>query len=86
VFPVYSNVEAAPAVDIASSLGAQLTHPVRFAESIEAMLAAGVDTFVHVGPGDVTVGLVKRTSRDAATHVVATLEQASLVASELSVQ
>lgn len=86
VFPVYSNVEAAPAADIASSLAAQLTQPVRFAESLEAMLADGIDTFVHVGPGDVTAGLVKRTSRTAVTHVVATLAQASLVASELSVQ
>ncbi len=85
-FPVYSNVEAAPARDVAVSLATQLTHPVRFSESIEAMLTAGIDTFVHIGVGDVTAGLVKRTSRDAATHVVATLEQASMVAAELSVQ
>ncbi len=85
-FPVFSNVAAAPVEDVASSLAAQLTHPVRFAESIEAMVAAGIDTFIHVGPGDVTAGLVRRTARDATTHVVSTIEQASLVASELSVQ
>lgn len=85
-FPVYSNVEAAPADDIAASLAAQLTHPVRFAGSLEAMLASGIDTFVHIGPGDVTAGLAKRTAREATTHVISSLEQASLVASELSVQ
>lgn len=85
-FPVYSNVAAAPVEDIASSLAAQLTNPVRFAESIEAMVAAGIDTFIHVGPGDVTAGLIRRIARDATTHVVSTIEQASLVASELSVQ
>jgi [acyl-carrier-protein] S-malonyltransferase len=85
-FPVYSNVAAAPAADVAGSLGDQLTHPVRFEESIQAMSAAGVDTFIHIGPGDVTAGLVRRIARDATTHVVSTLEEASAVAAELSVQ
>jgi [acyl-carrier-protein] S-malonyltransferase len=85
-FPVYSNVAAAPAADVAVSLADQLTHPVRFEESIEAMCAAGIDIFVHVGPGDVTAGLVKRISREVTTHVVSTLEEASSVAGELSVQ
>lgn len=85
-FDVYSNVAAAPAVDVAGSLVDQLTHPVRFEESIQAMAAAGIDTFVHVGPGDVTAGLVKRIARDATTHVVSTLDEAATVAGELSVQ
>lgn len=85
-FAVYSNVVAAPATDVAASLSDQLTHPVRFEESIQAMRATGIDTFVHIGPGDVTAGLVKRIARDVATHVVSTLEEASAVAGELSVQ
>jgi [acyl-carrier-protein] S-malonyltransferase len=85
-FAVYSNVAAAPAFDVAASLADQLTHPVRFEESIQAMLDIGIDTFVHIGPGDVTAGLVKRISRDATTHVVSTLDEASSVAAGLSVQ
>jgi [acyl-carrier-protein] S-malonyltransferase len=85
-FDVYSNVAAAPVADVAGSLSDQLTHPVRFEESVQAMGAAGIDTFVHIGPGDVTAGLVKRIARNAVIHVVSTLEQASSVAAELSVQ
>lgn len=86
VFPVYANAIAAPADDVAASLAQQLTSPVRFQETIENMLAAGIDTFVHVGPGDVTAGLAKRTAKEAPTHVVSSLEEASLVAGELSVE
>ena len=85
-FAVYSNVAAAPASDVAASLADQLTHPVRFEESILAMRAAGIETFVHVGPGDVTAGLVKRIAKDVTTHVVSTLDEVLSVAGELSVQ
>lgn len=64
-FPVYANVSAKPVTDIAQSLVEQLTAPVRFAETLQAMAAAGINTFVHVGPGDVTAGLVKKTLKEA---------------------
>lgn len=85
-FDVYANATAAPATDVPASLASQLTSPVRFQESIENMSAAGVEAFVHVGPGDVTAGLAKRTAGDAATYVVSSIEEASLVAAELAVQ
>lgn len=85
-FPVFSNVSAAPADDVAASLADQLTHPVRFEEAVQAMHAGGVDAFVHVGPGEVTAGMAKRTASGATTHVVSTLEQASFVAAALAVQ
>ncbi|NND02267.1 MAG: ACP S-malonyltransferase [Acidimicrobiia bacterium] len=85
-FPVYTNVAAAPADNVADSLAAQLTSPVRFEETVNNMVESGVDTFVHIGPGDVTAGLVKRTAKSATTHVVSSLGEASLVAHELSVQ
>lgn len=85
-FDVYSNVSAAPAANVSESLALQLTNPVRFEESIAAMAVSGINTFVHVGPGDVTAGFVKRTAKEATTHVVSNLEQASLVAAELAVQ
>ncbi len=43
----------------------QLTSPVRFAQAVDAAIAAGADTFVEMGPGRVLSGLVKRIKRDA---------------------
>ncbi len=85
-FPVYANATAVPTPDPASTLVTQLTAPVRFAESLESIAADGVDTFVHIGPGDVTAGLVKRTVKGVDVKVVSSIEQARTVAGELSVQ
>jgi [acyl-carrier-protein] S-malonyltransferase len=41
-------------------MGAQLTSPVRWAELILNVKAAGVDTWVEVGPKNVLTGLVKK--------------------------
>ncbi len=79
-FPVWSNVDAAPATDAADALRRQLTGAVRFEETLHSMAAAGIDTFVHVGPGDVTAGLVRRTLPEATVHVVSTLESVPAVA------
>ncbi|MBT8200781.1 MAG: hypothetical protein KJO36_09705, partial [Acidimicrobiia bacterium] len=51
-----------------------LTAPVRFVETLSAMSASGIDTFVHVGPGDVTAGLVRKTVPGATVAVVDSLE------------
>ena len=62
--PVYGNTEAAPYPSDPAAMRAllanQLANPVRFVESIEAMYAAGVRTFVEVGAGSVLTGLVGR--------------------------
>jgi [acyl-carrier-protein] S-malonyltransferase len=82
---VYANATAAVVTDPVADLAEQLTSPVRFAETLEAMAAAGVDTFVHVGPGDVTAGLARRTVPDARVEVVSSIAEARAVAEELSV-
>ncbi|QLE76481.1 SDR family oxidoreductase [Streptomyces rectiverticillatus] len=60
-FPVWSNRTAAehggPA-DVRAELARQIGAPVRFAEQIEAMYAAGARIFVEAGPGTVLTGLV----------------------------
>jgi [acyl-carrier-protein] S-malonyltransferase len=85
-FPVYANTTGMPVEDPARQLGEQLVKPVQFAATLEQMAADGISTFVHVGPGDVTAGLVKRTIRDATVHVVSDLEGIATVVSDPSVQ
>nr|WP_279342374.1 type I polyketide synthase [Geotalea sp. SG265] len=61
--PVYANTTAAeyPADAGAARklLAEQLANPVQFVAEIEAMHAAGIRTFVEVGPGSRLTGLVK---------------------------
>ena len=62
--PVYLNVTAAPAAgpaEIRQRLLDQLTAPVRWAQTLQAMQADGAERFVEVGSGNVLSGLVKRT-------------------------
>ncbi len=75
-FPVWANTTAAPheKAHVAAVLARQVVEPVRFAESLKGMAASGIDTFVHVGPGDVTAGLAKRTLQDVDVGVVSTLD------------
>lgn len=70
--PVWSNVTAAPvdATEIEALLAQQVTAPVRFDETLVGLRAAGIRVFVHVGPGDVTAGLARRTISDAATVTI----------------
>jgi [acyl-carrier-protein] S-malonyltransferase len=71
-FPVWSNTTARPhsVASLPATLRSQVVSTVRFEESLQDMAANGIDTFVHVGPGDVTAGMAKRTVGDAAVHVV----------------
>ena len=65
--PVVTNVEAAPNADAARVvplLLAQVSAPVRWVESVQAMSRAGVTRVVELGPGRVLGGLVRRISRD----------------------
>jgi malonyl CoA-acyl carrier protein transacylase len=50
------------------------------------MAERGVRTFIHVGPGDVTAGLARRSVPDAEALVVSSLEDIAPVADHPSVQ
>jgi [acyl-carrier-protein] S-malonyltransferase len=68
--PVVLNVTGAPTRnpdEIRTRLAEQLTAPVRWQQSLEALHRAGVTEFVEIGPGRVLQGLVKRTLAGAAT-------------------
>ncbi len=68
--PLVNNAEARPitkAGDIQASLVRQLPSSVLWEDSVKAMAAMGVTTFVEVGPGTVLSGLIKRIVPDAVT-------------------
>ena len=61
--PVYQNVDARPhtaPADIKANLLRQLTAPVRWTQTVQAMAADGATHFVECGPGKVLQGLVKK--------------------------
>ncbi len=63
--PVYQNVSAQAETDpqtIKSNLLKQLTSPVRWTQSVKAMVADGAGYFMEIGPGTVLQGLIKRTA------------------------
>lgn len=71
--PVIANVTAKPVTDsqdIQNKLVEQLYSPVRWEETVETLLAEGVDTFVEIGPGKVLSGLVKKVNRRATVYAV----------------
>lgn len=75
-FPVYANVTGTPTDrdSVIDSLVSQVVGRVRFADTLRNMAATGISTFVHVGPGDVTAGMAKRTVEGADVVVVSDLE------------
>ena len=65
--PLICNVTAAPlsAAEARDHLVRHLTSPVRFQQSVEALVGSGADTFVEVGFGGVLANLVKRIDKSA---------------------
>lgn len=70
ICPIVQNVDALPYTDpaqIKANLIAQLTGAVRWTQTVQQMLAEGVEAFVEVGPGNVLQGLVKKVDRSVQT-------------------
>lgn len=83
-FPVWANATAEPHRETGPALLEQLTAPVRFSAMLASMAAAGITRFVHIGPGDVTAGLVRRSIQDSEAYVVSNLEEAAAVAEAIA--
>lgn len=61
--PLVNNADAKflkTAEEIKTSLIRQLNSPLLWEDSIKAIYASGIDTFIEVGPGKVLTGLIKR--------------------------
>lgn len=67
--PVITNVEATPNQDggrVRELLVQQVCAPVRWEQSVQAMIGLGTTSFVEIGPGKVLTGLVKRINKEMA--------------------
>lgn len=67
VCPIYQNAVAKAVMDkeeIKQNLIAQLTAPVRWTQSIQAMIADGATKFIECGPGKVLQGLILKINKD----------------------
>ncbi len=88
--PVFANVDALThpsGEEWAQLMGAQLTSPVRWRQTLHALDEAGATVFLELGPGTVLTGMAKRTlsgttniSVSTPDHVDQLLEQLSGVA------
>jgi len=66
--PLIANISAKALTtveDLRTELSEQLTRPVQWTRSVQAMVADGVDTFVEIGPKQVLTGLIKRITPDS---------------------
>ena len=81
--PVYANYTAEPygENDAKLLLEKQVSNPVRWQQTVERMIEAGVDTFVEVGAGKTLCGLIKKTNR---TVKVYNVEDADTLAATLA--
>ncbi|TMI96928.1 MAG: ACP S-malonyltransferase [Bacteroidetes bacterium] len=66
VCPVYQNAIAKAVMDgeeIKTNLIDQLTNPVRWTQSVQAMITDGASTFTEAGPGKVLQGLILKINK-----------------------
>ena len=88
LIPVMANMTAAPypadpraASDV---LANQVSHAVRWVDTLHALQNQGIDTFIEVGPGKTLSGLAKRTLSDVRVYSCETAEQVAAIADELA--
>ncbi len=77
LIPYLCNVEAAPVTDksrVKELLAKQVCGTVRWRETMEYMLADGVDTFVEIGPGKTLAGFLRKINREATVYNVEKVE------------
>ena len=71
--PYVTNVTAEYVTDISETkalLATQVASSVRWQQSVENMIADGVDTFVEIGPGRTLAGFMRKISRDVKVYNV----------------
>ena len=84
--PYVANVTAeyvTDAADVKPLLMKQVSSSVRWVQSVRAMLADGVDTFIEIGPGKTLAGFMKKIDRTVKVLNIEKLEDVDKVVEEL---
>lgn len=75
--PYLSNVTADYVTDsepVKSLLERQVSSPVRWQQSVERMIADGVEEFVEIGPGKTLSGFMRKINRDVSVSNIDTMD------------
>lgn len=81
--PYVTNVTAEQVEDISETrdlLEKQVSCSVRWQQSMENLIAGGVDTFVEIGPGKTLAGFMKKISRDVKVYNIGSWDDVEKVA------
>ena len=81
-----TNVTAEYVTDITKTkelLARQVASSVRWQQSMELLIADGVDTFVEIGPGRTLAGFLRKINREVKVYNVGTWEDVDKVVNEL---
>ncbi|MBQ7346540.1 MAG: ACP S-malonyltransferase [Clostridia bacterium] len=71
---LYSNLTAEPYTeDVVGLLSAQICHPVRWEDTVRNMIAAGIDTFIEIGPGKTLTNMIGKIDAGVKTYCVSDL-------------
>ena len=84
--PYVTNVTAQYVTDISQTknlLARQISSSVLWQQSVEKMLAEGVDTFVEIGPGKTLSGFMRKIDRTVKVLNIEKLDDVSKVVEEL---
>lgn len=76
--PYFNNVTAESVTDekmIPELLARQVSSPVRFEQSVRAMIAGGTDIFVEVGPGKTLSAFLKKIDSSVSSCRIGTVEE-----------
>ena len=85
--PVFTNVDAQATVlgaEFKSKMPQQIYSSVQWTNTIQNMIAEGVNTFVEIGPGKVLSGLIKKINPDVTVYNVFDKESLENVVTLLS--
>ena len=84
--PYVTNVTAEYVTDISQTkalLSRQVASSVRWQQSMERMIADGVDNFVEIGPGRTLAGFMKKINRDVKVYNIGCGDDVEKVVQEL---